>query len=245
MKFPHFMALAIILLTSLAVGAAQTSDKCQIVSVEVPAKEVDAGMPVVFKARLNTIVPTAKPEFKWQVTAGTITAGEGTSSITVDTAGLGGQSIEATVSVSGVSTVCSTTATQSVAILETGPRCGLAFDEFGDIKFEDEKARLDNFAIQLINNKQYGGSIIIFAGRKTYENEAKERLERAKNYLVKVRDVDPNQLITVDGGYREDFQVYFYIIPPGADPPSLDADVSPSQIELTKPHHKVVAKKRP
>jgi len=226
------------LFATLGVGAAQTSDKCQFVSVEVPAKEVDAGMPVVFTAKLKANVPTATPEFKWQITAGTITAREGTSSITVDTAGLSGQLISATVSVSGVPTICLTSATQSVAVLETGPRCGLAFDEFGDIKFEDEKARLDNFAIQLSTNKDERGSIIVFAGRSTYENEAIERLEKAKNYLVKVRKIDPNQIVTVDGGYREDFTVYLYIVPPGAGPPALQANMSPTEIEFTKPRPK-------
>jgi hypothetical protein len=243
MKIPRLMAIAIVLLASLGVGAAQTSDKCQIVSVEAPAKEVDAGISIVFSARLNTIVPTAKPEFKWQISAGTITAGEGTSSITVDTAGLGGQLIEATVSVSGVPTTCSTSATQSVAILITGPNCGLAFDELGDIGFEDENARLDNFAIQLITNKEGRGSIIIFAARKTYENEARERLDRAKDYLVKVRKIDPNRVITVDGGYREDFTIYFYIIPPGVDPPAIEGDVSRTEIELTKPRPKPLSRK--
>ena len=123
------------------------------------------------------------------------------------------------------------------------PGCGLAFDEFGDIKFEDEKARLDNFAIQLSMNEEQRGSIIVFAGRQTYENEAKERLKRAKNYLVNVRKIDPNQILTVDGGYREDFQVYFYIIPPGADPPSLEADVSHTEIQFTKRRPKVLAEK--
>jgi hypothetical protein len=243
MKFPHFMASATIVLATLGAGAAQTSNKCQIVSVEATPYQVEAGEPVVFKAMLNTIVPTAKPEFQWQLSGGTIVAGEGTASITVDTAGLGGRTIDVTVSVSGISTTCSTSVTQSVAIF-LEPPCGLAFDEFSDIDFEDEKARLDNFAVQLSTNKELHGSIIVFAGRQTYENEAKERLTRAKNYLVKVRSIDPNQVVTVDGGYRENFQGFLYIIPPGAEPPSLKADVSPTEIELTK-HRRATRPRKP
>lgn len=244
MKFPHLMALAAVLFTTFGVGAAQTSDKCQLVSLEVPAKEVDAGMSIVFRAKLNTIIPTAKPEFKWEITAGTITTGEGTPSITVDTTGLGGQSIEATVSVSGVSTICSTSATQTVAVVQGGVGCQMPLDEFGDINFEDEKARLDNFAIQLANYEGATGSIIVFAGRTTYEHEAEERLKRAKDYLVNVRNIEANRVITVDGGYREGFQVFLFIIPPGANPPSLESNVSPTEIELTKPHPKALPKKR-
>jgi len=242
MNIRRLIALAPAFLASLGVGAAQTTERCRIVSVEASSIAMEAGTPVTFRAKLSTVVPTAKPEFKWEISAGTITAGEGTSSITVDTTGLGGISIDATVSVSGVSTLCSTSATESVAIFaEVG--CGLAFDQFSDIKFEDEKARLDNFAIQLSMDKQQRGNIIIFAGRQTYKDEASERLQRAKDYLVKVRDIDPTQVVTVDGGYREEFQVYFYIVPPGADPPSLEADVSPTDIELTKRRPKALAKK--
>jgi len=244
MKFPHFMAVATVLLATFGVGSAQTSDRCQMVSVEVSAKEVDEGMPVVFGAKLNAVVPTAKPEFKWHITAGTITEGEGTSSITVDTAGLGGQSIEATVSVSGVSTVCSTSATQSVAVLETEPLCGLAFDQFGDIDFEDEKARLDNFVIQLFNQETATGYIFVYAGRRSYEGEAVERLLRAKQYLVGVRKIDPRRIITIDGGYQEYFGVELIIAPQGAAPPSAMPTLSAAEIELTKPRPKATGKNR-
>lgn len=243
MKSPHFMAVASFLLTPFVVGAAQTSDRCQIVSLEVPAK-VDAGLSVVFSAKLNTVVPTAKPEFKWHINAGTIVAGEGTSSITVDTAGLGGQSVEATVSVSGISTVCLTSATGSVAVMDTGPGCGLPFDQYGDIRFEDEKARLDNFAIQLLNYEAARGYIIAYAGKQTYKGEAAKRLQRAKNYLVRVREIDPARIITVDGGYQQEYSVALIIAPPGATPPSAMPGLSPDEIELTKPRPRDLVKKK-
>ena len=42
---------------------------------------------------------------------------------------------------------------------------GDRFDEFGDIKCEDEYARLDNFAIQLQNDPQSKGAIMVFTGK--------------------------------------------------------------------------------
>jgi len=242
MKFPHFIAIAAVLLATVGVGTAQTSSPCQFVSVESSAVDTQAGTQVIFNAKLNTVIPTAKPEFRWEITGGTITAGQGTSSITVDTSGLVGQSIDATVSVAGVLTVCTTSATKSVRVFE-GPGCGIAFDEFGDIAFEDEKARLDNFAIQLSMHKEHRGHITIFAGRKTYPGEASDRLQRAKNYLVEVRNIDADRIVTVDGGYREEFSTTLYIVPPGVDLPSLEADVSPTEIVLTKRRPKAVAHK--
>lgn len=237
------MALATVLLASLGTAAAQSSQRCEIVSIEVPA-QVDAGSSIVFRAKLSTLVPTAKPEFKWQINAGTVTAGEGTSSITVDTAGLGGQLIEATVSVSGISTVCLTSATGSVSVLQTGPTCGLPLDQYGDIRFEDEKARLDNFAIQLFNDKGATGYILVYAGKQTYESEPAERLLRAKNYLVRIRKMDPARIIIIDGGYRQEYSVTLIIAPAGADPPSTMPDLSPAEIELTKPRPRDLAKRK-
>src|SRR5687767_10925665 len=48
------------------------------------------------------------------------------------------------------------------------PACGLLmkFDEHGDIRFSDEKARLDNFAIQLLNQKDSVGYIVVYAGQR-------------------------------------------------------------------------------
>ena len=240
-SFRQFMTVAVFVLVTFVVSTAQSSDRCQILSVESSA-QADAGTSIVFSAKLNTVVPTAKPEFKWQISAGTIISGEGTSSITVDTSGLGGQSIEATVSVSGISTLCSTSATQSVAVLSP-PQCGMPFDEYGNIRFEDEKARLDNFAIQLFNQKSATGYIFAYAGKLTYEGEAAGRLLRAKNYLVKVRDMDPARIIVVDGGYQEEFRVTLILVLPGATPPLAMPTLSPAEIELTKPRPRDLAKR--
>ncbi|HEV7683749.1 MAG TPA: hypothetical protein VGO68_16595 [Pyrinomonadaceae bacterium] len=235
------MAVTAFVLVTFVVATAQNSDRCQIVSIESPAKEVDQGTSIVFSAKLNTVVPTAQSEFKWEITAGTIMAGQGTSSITVDTSGLGGQTVAATVSVSGVSTSCSTSATQSVAVLSPPP-CGMPLDEYGDIRFEDEKARLDNFAIQLFNYPDAKGYIFVYAGRQTYESEAAERVLRAKNYLVKVRHIDPARILAIDGGYQEDFVVILIVAPPDAIPPVSMPTLSPTEIKLTKPRPKSARK---
>jgi hypothetical protein len=63
------------------------------------------------------------------------------------------------------------------------------------------------------------GHIIAYAGKRTYRGEASERLARAKDYLVKVRGIEPNRIITLDGGYIEEFKIQFHIIPEGASEP--------------------------
>jgi hypothetical protein len=100
------------------------------------------------------------------------------------------------------------------------------FDEYGDIKFNDEKARLDNYAIQLQNDPGAQGYILAYG---SCEGEAQARADRAKGYLVNTRGIDAGRLVTVDGGCRSDLTVQLWIVPAGAAAPAASSDniVSP------------------
>src|SRR5213076_974309 len=104
----------------------------------------------------------------WTITAGRITSGQGTASITVDTAGLAGQTIRATLDVGGYGMPCPASCTVSIPI-EVKPR---KFDEYYDIARNDEKARLDNFAIQLQTEPGSQGYIIVYPSRRAKPNDA-------------------------------------------------------------------------
>ena len=102
------------------------------------------------------------------------------------------------------------------------------FDEFGDIKCEDEYARLDNFAIQLQQEPQAKGVIIfyggkIFRGRLPKRGEAEARAARLKPYLVRRRGIPTNQIIVINGGYAEEWIAQLWIVPPGASLPTGDS----------------------
>lgn len=212
----------------------QATSSCPAVWVSGPSSDVPHGKPIVFSARLNPNA-TSRPEFRWEISAGTIVSGQGTASITVDTAGLGGQTVTARVIVSGITTPCLTEASRSANVYLEGIVCGLPLDMYGDINFEDEKARLDNFAIQLTNESDATGYIMIYAGRQTYEGEAEEHLLRSRRYVVEYRKVDPDRVVTVNGGYKEEFQTTLIIAPNGAPAPVAMPELSPHEIELTKP----------
>jgi len=137
-----------LLLTLASTAMAQTSVKCGIVDIDGPS-QVEPGTPLVLKVE-TTMIHTTKPEFKWWVSAGTITKGQGTDEITVDTAGLGGHNITASVGLVGAPPDCKGSASITLQVKAPGV-IGCAFDNYGDIKFEDEKARLDNLAVQLMN----------------------------------------------------------------------------------------------
>jgi hypothetical protein len=95
------------------------------------------------------------------------------------------------------------------------------FDEYSDISVEDEKARLDNFAIYLLKNgPQFKGYIIVYAPRSTRSGEAQARAKRAKDYLVKVRGIKATRIITINGGSRDRLEVELYALPSSMSPPA-------------------------
>ena len=233
-------------MTLASVVSAQTPLTCGIVEIEGPAK-VAANEPLVFRAKINGVSHTTKTELKWKLSAGTILAGQGTDQISVDTAGLAGVDVIVTVELSGVPLGCNGSVSKTTQVEVPIILCILQsrFDEYGDLKFEDEKARLDNFAIQLLNDPLMVGYIHMSAGQETYENEAAERLDRARSYLVNVRRVDALRIVTVDCGFTSDLTIQLYLGPPGSTPSCNNSAALPlSETKLTKPRPKPAKKKR-
>jgi hypothetical protein len=202
---------------------------CPTVTVTCP-DTVDVGTPITFTANVTGGDPNVSATYNWSVSAGTITSGQGTPTITVDTTTLGGQTVTATVNVGGYPPECNTTASCSTTVR---PRIeARLFDQYGNIAFNDEKARLDNYAIQLQNEPGAQGYIIAYGGRRGRANEAQARADRAKDYLVNTRGVDPGRIVTVDGGYREDLTVELWIVPTGATPPTASPTLQQSDVTI-------------
>ncbi len=109
------------------------------------------------------------------------------------------------------------------------------FDTYGRIARNDEKARLDNFAIQLQNDPGAQGYIITYGGRRGPAGEAQTRADFAKNYLVNSRGIDPGRLVTVDGGFREEATTELWLVPSGATPPTASPNVDASEVQTTRP----------
>ena len=86
------------------------------------------------------------------------------------------------------------------------------FDEYGNICWDDEKARLDNLAIQLQKQPTATGEIMVYAGRISCNDEAKYRGNRARGWLKK-RGVPSHQIIVKDGGFQKDVLTMLIIVP--------------------------------
>ena len=189
---------------------------CPNVSIYCP-DTVAPGQPVTFTANVSGGTPNVTPQYNWTVSAGTITSGQGTTSITVDTSALAGRPVTAKVEVMGYELQCNASCTTQVP-QRAEPR---QFDEFGDIRFNDEKARLDSFAIQLQNEPGAVGYVLVYPGRKSKPGDAQRRADRAKDYLVHTRGLSPSRVATLVGGQRDAMTLQLWVVPAGADPPQI------------------------
>jgi hypothetical protein len=107
-----------------------------------------------------------------------------------------------------------------------------AFDQYGALCWEDEKARLDSFAIQLRVDPTVIGDIIVYDGKRACRGEAVARALRAKKYLVERRGVEARRVIWRWGGYYDVTWTTLSITPYGAAPWKLSPSVTPGEVKF-------------
>src|SRR5262249_38935185 len=110
---------------------------CPTVAVTCPDSVME-GSPATVSARVDNPGTPPVAHYNWSVASRTINSGQGTSTITVDTSGKGGSTITATVEVGGPDPSCTRTWSCSIPI-GTLPKPPRKFDEYGNIRFNDEK----------------------------------------------------------------------------------------------------------
>jgi hypothetical protein len=187
---------------------------CPNVTINCPDVQ-QAGTPVTFTASVSGGTPGATPVYNWVISAGKIISGQGTPTVTVDTAGLAGQPISATVEVAGYNLECRASCQASVPALPDSKK----FDEIGEIQRDDEKARFDVFAIELQNSPGAQGYIIAYGGRNKRYGTGRQRAERARDYIVNTRGIDASRIVIIDGGARDTGSTQLWLVPAGATPP--------------------------
>lgn len=250
MKSPPLFSLALCLLLFSPYAPEQRSPQssatqsrqvehflCPVITIECP-DAVRPGVPVKFSAKIRGAGDTPSLTLTWSVSAGNIVSGQNehistpdsTTDMTVDTKGLiGGGSITATANVGGLVHSCAVESSCTTALIKPPPL--EHFDEYGDINLEYEQARLDTYAVSLQEDPSMTGYIVCYGGRRGRRGEAMARCERAKKYLVSRRRFNPDRIILVDGGFREDLTVVLWIMQPNMKPP-VDPTVNPNEVRF-------------
>ena len=104
------------------------------------------------------------------------------------------------------------------------------FDTCCNCSFNDQKARLDNLAVNLQSDPTASAYIIAYGGRSSRAGQADQLGARAREYLVTYRGLNPSRIVVVNGGFREQDCLDLWIVPSGATPPQPAPTVKPSDV---------------
>ena len=203
--------------TVLVNPCAAVQPVCPAIEIVCPTT-IAIDQPLTFSSRYSGGIPAnITPVYNWNVSAGTITEGQGTSTIKVDTTGLAGQTVRASLSMGGYTLECSADCGVTIPLPKLNSR---KFDEFPDISRNDEKARLDNFAIELQNDPTATAYVIVYPGKSSKRGEVQHHATRIVEYLVNSRGLDQRRIVTLVGPPRDQLFVDLWITPQGATPPN-------------------------
>jgi hypothetical protein len=97
-----------------------------------------------------------------------------------------------------------------------------------------EKARLDNFAIQLQNELAMKGYIVFYSKYRSPVAHAQARATRAKNYLINVRGLEAGRVEIINGGRRMKIALELYLIPQDSPAPIATPPLNPREVRLVR-----------
>lgn len=190
--------------------------------LEGPDKVMEGDL-VTFTA-INSGTAPIPLRYQWRAN-GTITSGAGTPTITVDSTGMAGKTIEAELDVNDdtYDNRCRQVITVPTEVGTIPPRpTPFRCDEFEAGVHDLDKARFDNCVIQVQNTPDAQLYVIIYPGTdrrsrtaNTYEKTSKFMLD----YMVKTRGLDPRRMQIVKGSERQKTTYVLWVVPPGATPP--------------------------
>ena len=115
----------------------------------------------------------------------------------------------------------------------TVPTPSSPFDSYGNLCWEDEQARLDNFAIALQNQPTATGHIMVYAGQFSCPDEAKYRGNRARSWLLK-RGVSPGQIVVRNGGFQKEVRTMLVVYPKGASEYDYPTSLAKDEVSIRK-----------
>ena len=205
------------------------------VNISAPAQVTD-GEIITYTADAS-YGGTATLKYNWKVLpySARIISGQGTPTLNVDSTGLGGQRIVATlVADDGSSDPTCAQSVQAISIVAAREKRAIVaheFDECNNCSYDDQKARLDNLAVELQSDPSRRACVIAYGGRTSPLNKVEVLMSRARDYLITQRGIDASRFEVVNGGFRDDDSVELWIVPSGAAAPKPTPTVQPKDLK--------------
>ena len=180
--------------------------------INCPDSVIMAGEKVVFEATLRPKAETAT--FDWTVSAGTITKGQGTPTIEVETDPQLEGSLTASLDIGG--NIFFEPVTDSCTVPIAVPPKARLLDEFPHSTQGYIKMLLDStLFLELQNDPSAQGYVVIFP-KTPGEKAAIERIIRNQ---IRVRRFDASRITMIDGPKNPRSVIQFWIVPAGAEAP--------------------------
>lgn len=188
---------------------------CPQMQIQSQARTVREGQPITLTARIMGGDKAVTPSILWNVSAGSIRDGQGTTRIDVDSTGAGEyRAIDAELWLGGYQPECPAQSTPfRISIIPPASK----INEFGTISVEEENEKLASAvkAAQFGNDKVY---VIGYAGRTSERLFASTALRRMRDQILR-SGFSAARVGAYDGGFREQPAFELWIVPEGAEPP--------------------------
>lgn len=96
--------------------------------------------------------------------------------------------------------------------------------EFGDVLPTDIAARLDNFAIEVLNAPDARAFLVVYRSRRDLPGLSDRLANWMRAYLIHNRGLEPGRVVAIDGGAASCVTHELWLVPPGTAPqPRPDA----------------------
>ncbi|MBX7169675.1 MAG: hypothetical protein K1X72_01885 [Pyrinomonadaceae bacterium] len=192
---------------------------CPSLSVSGPSGQTPIGGSMTFTANLSGGTQD-RATYRWTVSSGTITSGQGTSAITVATTdAMAGQTVTATVEVGGLCADCTGNTGSASGDIATPPppKQIQKTDEIGNAKPDDIKNRIQNLNLTVQGEPNSSGIIRVSGPAK---DRAKQitAVNKALDFLAR-QGLDKTRYRVVDGGDAPAVSIEFYFVPAGVTAP--------------------------
>ncbi len=209
---------------------------CPEINVAGDGFRKDRNQPLKFSVAIKDEEPNSKLSLEWSVSVGKIIKGQNTNQIEVDLSETNDKFISASVQVKGLHPECENHDFASTRV-DSYP---YKIDEFSHILYSELSARFDGFMFYLIDEPNSTGYMIIYGSRDGNKKDV-ARMVKMTNQIMVFRRYDSSRVIIVDGGYREEMMIEFYVVPAGVEPPKPTPTLDSS---FVVPPKKIVKKRK-
>jgi hypothetical protein len=210
-------------------GSQTTPSSCPVIKITCP-NVAQEGTTLSFTAVVSDVDKRVTPTFNWAVSAGTISSGQGTSEVTVDTTGLGESNVTAYVDVGGYARGCETSASCRARVVKRGPPA-VKFSEYTPPDLSANRVQLGKWVGALKQDPSAVGYLIAYGGRTSRPEDAQTAANNALNYTKNVLKMEGKRTLYTVGGYRERPTVELWIAPKGGTPPMSTPTLDPKDVK--------------